>query len=52
MPRDTRSVGLALLLSMLIVTGVSTAFSLLFSPVKTAATVSACRQHYTVACLF
>ncbi|MDO8469010.1 MAG: hypothetical protein Q7S29_04605 [Candidatus Peribacter sp.] len=51
MPRDTRNLGLAFLLSALIVVGVATACSLLFSPIGTTATASACQQHYTVACL-
>jgi len=48
MPRDTRNIGLAFLLSILLVAGVAMAGNLLFSPTEIAA---ACQQHYTVACL-
>jgi len=48
MPKETRTIGLAFLLSLLIVAGVALASRSLFAP-KTSAT--ACQQHYTVACL-
>ncbi|MDD5041949.1 MAG: hypothetical protein PHX87_06075 [Candidatus Peribacteraceae bacterium] len=51
MARDTHSVGLAFLLSALIVAGVATSCRLLFAPVSALSTASDCQQHYTVACL-
>jgi hypothetical protein len=50
MPSSTRSIGLAFLLSLLLVAGVAlTSRSLLLVSTEPA---TACQQHYTVACLF
>jgi|GEM_PF-2123801 len=51
MARDTHNLGIALLLSIIIVAGMATACQLLFAPVTSTTTASNCQQHYTVACL-
>ncbi|MFH0851911.1 MAG: hypothetical protein V1876_04150 [Candidatus Peregrinibacteria bacterium] len=50
MPRDTRNIGLAFLLSIILVTSVAIAANLLFASPKV--TSAACYQSYSLACVF
>ena len=49
MSKDTRSIGLAFILAISLVSATAFALNLFFAPVET---VTACRNHYTVSCLF
>jgi len=50
MSKETRTIGLAFLLSILLVAGAAVALNLLVAP--TEASGFSCHQHYTVSCLF
>ncbi len=50
MAHETHNLGIAFLLSVLLVAGVAFAGKALFAPTNDA-TLTACQQHYTVACL-
>lgn len=52
MTKDTRSVGLAFLLSTLLVAGAATAAHLLAGSISPAMAQSVCHQAYTLACIF